>query len=89
MGHDEESYDILISTVDTINGHLESEGLRFVVERSRGIKVSAIIMDGDKEEPLETVAYGIDPDEVFSEFFGAAKMLFAIKGKFELTRKER
>lgn len=89
MEHDEERFDILVSTVNTINGCLESDGLRFIVERSRGIKVSVIIMDGDKEEPLETVAYGLDPDEVFNEFFGAAKMLFAIKSKFELTRRER
>lgn len=89
MGYDERRYDILISTVDTINDYLESEGLRFIVERSSGIRVSVLIMDGDKEEPLETVGYGTDPDEVFSEFFGAAKMLFAIKSKFELTRRER
>ena len=88
MGHDEESFDILVLTVDTINGYLESDGLRFIVERSRGIKVSMIIMGGDKDELLGTVACGIDPDEVFNEFFGAAKMLLAVKSKFELTRRD-
>lgn len=86
MGH-EESYDILISTVDTLNRL--NDGFHFVVEKSRGIKVSAIVMDGENEELLDTVAYGTDPGEVFSEFFGAAKMLLAISSKFELTRKER
>lgn len=87
MGHDEESYDILISTVDTLNRL--NDGFRFVVEKkSNGIKVDAIIMSGDKEELLDTVACGTDPDEVFSEFFGAAKTLLAVSYKFELTRRD-
>lgn len=87
MGY-EESYDILISTIDTLNRLNVNDGFHFVVEKSRGIKVSVMIMDGDKEELLDTVAYGTDPDEVFSEFFGAARMLLAINNKFELTRKD-
>lgn len=78
------SCELLLSTVETVNKVMQE--FAFEVE-SEGGTIHVNVVDKSDGAKFSTVAYGTEPGDVFGEFYGAAKMLFAIRENFELKRR--